>query len=112
MVVDYLEKKNGNGPAPERSFAADQLNEKLGFRKPAPPNGNFAFRFYAIWKDFHSHKWMYDSESLMYSLSLAGFKEVVEKKFRESDIPGIGEVEKEDRVLNGAGVCVEAKKAS
>jgi ubiquinone/menaquinone biosynthesis C-methylase UbiE len=110
MVVDYLGRKNGNGPSTEKAFAADQLNERLGYRAPAPPRGNFAFKFYAIWKDFHSHKWMYDSESLVHSLSIAGFREVMEKKFLQSDIPGIEQVENEGRVLNGAGVCVEAVK--
>jgi len=110
MVVDYLEKKNGNSPSTEKAPAADELNERLGYRAPAPPRGNFAFKFYAIWKDFHSHKWMYDSGSLMRSLSVAGFEEASEKNFLESDIPGIEEVEKEGRILNGAGVCVEAKK--
>jgi len=110
MVVGYLEKKNGNGPSTEKAPAADQLNERLGYRAPAPPRGNFAFKFYAIWKDFHSHKWMYDAESLKHTLSTTGFGEVMEKKFLQSDIPGIGQVENEGRVLNGAGVCVEAKK--
>ena len=62
MVSDYL-KKNGNG-SQSNICAADELNERLGYRSPAPPNGNAVFKFYAIWKDFHSHKWMYDSESL------------------------------------------------
>jgi SAM-dependent methyltransferase len=110
IVLDYLERKNGNSTPTEKVSAADQLNERLGYRNPAPPNGNAAFRFYSTWKDFHSHKWMYDSESLARYLSLAGFKEVAEKEFHRSDIPGIEEVEEENRVLNGAGVCVEAKK--
>jgi hypothetical protein len=32
------------------------------------------------------------------------------KEFLQSDIPGIEQVENEGRVLNGAGVCVEARK--
>jgi hypothetical protein len=110
IVLNYLERKNGNSTPAEKASAADQLNERLGYRKPAPPNGNAAFRLYATWKDFHSHKWMYDSESLTRYLSLAGFKEVAEKEFRRRDVPGVEEVEEEDRVLNGVGVCVEGKK--
>lgn len=111
MVVKYVEQKNQNGDSgEERVCAADCLNEKLGYRTPTPPNGNFLLRFYSTWKDFHSHKWMYDAESLAHYLSLTGFENVAAKKFRDSDIPGIEEVEEEDRVLNGAGVCVEAKK--
>jgi len=111
MTVEYLGRKNGNSTSSNGELsAADRLNERLGYRSPAPPSGNLVFKFYAIWKDFHSHKWMYDSESLTRCLSLAGFHEVREKKFQESDIPGIEEVEEAGRVLDGAGVCVEAKK--
>jgi predicted SAM-dependent methyltransferase len=110
MVVDYLERKNGNSTSAEKAFAADQLNERLGYRNPAPPRGNVAYKFYTIWKEFHFHKWMYDSESLKRSLSNAGFGGVMEKNFLQSDIPAIEQVEIEGRVLDGAGVCVEGKK--
>lgn len=113
MVVEYVENKNRNSTSgDDRLSAADHLNERLGYRSPAPPNGNFLLRFYSTWKDFHSHKWMYDAASLAHYLSLSGFEDVAAKEFCESDIPGIEEVEKEDRVLNGAGICVEAKKPS
>jgi SAM-dependent methyltransferase len=109
-VVDYLGQKNGDSIAAERVAAADRLNERLGYRAPTPPNGNFVFKFYALWKDFHSHKWMYDGDSLAHYVSLAGFHSVQKKEFRKSDIHGIEEVEAEDRVLGGAGVCIEAIK--
>jgi SAM-dependent methyltransferase len=111
MVADYLHGENGaNGPSPGKITAADVLNDKLGFRKPAPPGGNPVFKFYAIWKDFHSHKWMYDCVSLTRSLELAGFAEVSQKGFRQSEIPGIQDVEDPARVLDGAGICVEGRK--
>jgi len=111
MALDYLSKKEGRSPcALDNAAAADHLNERLAFRNPSPPAGNIVFKLYSLWKDFHSHKWMYDGESLARYLRLAGFQEVSRKEFRRSDIPGIEEVEEEDRVLGGAGVCVEAKK--
>jgi predicted SAM-dependent methyltransferase len=111
MVIEYMETKNHNGLSISGTASpADRLNDRLGYRSPRPPDGNLMFRFYAVWKDFHSHKWMYDSESLARHLSLAGFEEVTARRFRESNIAGIEEVEQEDRVLNGAGVCVEARK--
>lgn len=111
MVLDYLKKKNGNHMTlSEKASAADHLNERLRFRSPSPPEGNFLFKFYAISKDFHSHKWMYDSESLARYVELAGFQNVLEKEFLKSDIPGIEEVEDPERVLGGAGICIEAKK--
>jgi hypothetical protein len=112
MVTSYLENKNGGSPSPsERVVAADKLNEKLGFRSPAPPNGNFLFKFYSLWKDFHHHKWMYDSDSLIHYMGTAGFAGVREKRYLESDIPGIAEVEEAGRVLDGAGICVEGRVA-
>jgi SAM-dependent methyltransferase len=109
MVVDYLQRKNGENN-PDKTTAADYLNERLGFRSPDPPMGNAFFKFYSVWKDFHSHKWMYDSDSLIRCLERAGFQEVAEKEFLVSDISGIEEVEDPGRVLDGAGICVEGRK--
>ncbi len=53
---------------------------------------------------------MYDSESLTRYVELAGFQNVLEKTFLKSDIQGIEEVEDPERVLGGAGICIEAKK--
>jgi ubiquinone/menaquinone biosynthesis C-methylase UbiE len=110
MAVSYLSKKNGGSSTSENAGAADYLNARLAFRNPSPPAGNPVFRLYSLWKDFHSHKWMYDADSLAHYLQLAGFQGVGEKEFLRSDIPGIQEVEEEDRVLAGAGVCVEGRK--
>jgi hypothetical protein len=111
MVKTYLTMKNGGCPSPtEKVVAADKLNEKLGFRSPAPPSGNVIFKFYSLWKDFHHHKWMYDADSLAHYLQEAGFTAVSERGYLQSEIPGIEEVEESERVLNGAGICVEAKK--
>jgi SAM-dependent methyltransferase len=111
MAATYLKSKNGADPSPcEKSAAADRLNEKLGFRSPAPPSGNFFFRLYSLWKDFHHHKWMYDSDSLIRCMESAGFAAFRERGYLQSDIPGIEEVEEKERVLDGAGICVEGKK--
>ena len=111
MVTSYLKNKNCGSPsASEKIAAADKLNENLGFRSPAPPSGNFLFKFYALWKDFHHHKWMYDSDSLIRYMETAGFAEVGERGYLRSEIRGIEEVEEAGRVLDGAGICVEAKK--
>jgi len=111
MTVQYLENKSDSNALNRDTSPADYLNERLGFRNPARPQGNFVFKLYTTWKDFHSHKYMYDSASLIRFMSLAGFQDATVKGFRESDIYGIQEVERPDRVLDGAGVCVEAKKA-
>lgn len=105
LVEDYLKCRRSGDKG-----AADALNDGLAFRSPAPPSGNILTRSYAIWKDFHSHKWMYDSESLTYYVEVAGFREVSRRDFLCSEIYGIEEVEQPTRVLNGAGICIEGKK--
>jgi SAM-dependent methyltransferase len=111
FVNEYLGSKNGNPCRETISAAADRLNEKLAFRSPAPPAGNLFFRLYSLWKDFHHHKWMYDADSLIHHMKEAGFIGVEQRAFLDSDIPRIEEVEEPSRVLEGAGVCVEGKKA-
>jgi hypothetical protein len=53
---------------------------------------------------------MYDADSLIGHFEDAGFREVRECGFLESRIKGIEEVEQAERVLNGAGICVEGIK--
>jgi predicted SAM-dependent methyltransferase len=111
MVASYLKNKNGGSPSTsEKIAAADKLIENLRFRSPAPPHGNLLFKFYSLWKDFHHHKWMYDSDSLIRHTEDAGFIAVSEKRYLESEILGIEEVEEAARVLDGAGICVEGRK--
>jgi SAM-dependent methyltransferase len=110
MVLDYVKRRNGGSAEADWWSAAESLNQKLGFRSAEPPRGNAWFRFYAVWKDFHSHKWMYDSDSLSHALEVAGFDPVARKEFRCSEIPGIEEVEDPGRVLDGAGICIEGRK--
>jgi ubiquinone/menaquinone biosynthesis C-methylase UbiE len=111
MTTNYLKNKNGGSLSPdEKIAAADKLNEMLGFRDPTPPHGNFLFRFYYLWKDFHHHKWMYDSDSLIHYVEEAGFTAVCERGYLQSEIQGIEEIEEPGRVLEGAGICIEGKK--
>lgn len=111
MVTTYVRRRNGGSPSlAAKNAPADDLNERLGFRSATPPSGNFLFKFYSLWKDFHHHKWMYDSASLIHNVEKAGFVGVAEKGYLQSDIPGIEEVEEAGRVLDGAGICVEGRK--
>jgi SAM-dependent methyltransferase len=111
MVTSYLKNKNGGSLSPSKGIAAaDELNEMLGFRSRTPPTGNPLFKFYSLWKDFHHHKWMYDSDSLIRHIETAGFIAVSERAYLQSEIPGIEEVEDAGRVINGAGICVEGRK--
>jgi len=89
---------------------ADRMMERLMMRSPEPPRWHIIYRIYTALKDLHSHKWMYDAPSLIGHFEEAGFIEVRECGFLESRIKGIEEVEQAERVLNGAGICVEGIK--
>ena len=90
--------------------SADRMNRRLLFRGPSPPKGNILLRVYAALKDFQTHKWMYDAESLVAHVRSVGFEEAAERGFLESRIPDIDRIEHPGRVLGGEGICVEAVK--
>jgi predicted SAM-dependent methyltransferase len=112
IIQEYL----GGRPFGELSgeFAtlrpADRVNHRLLMHWATPPTGNLLYRIYNSWQDFHSHKWMYDSDSLISLFQAAGFAEAERKGCHQSGIDDIARVEEESRILNGAGVCVEAVK--
>jgi predicted SAM-dependent methyltransferase len=89
---------------------ADRVNHRLLMHWPTPASGNLIYRIYSSWHDFHTHKWMYDSDSLVALFQAAGFAEAERKGCRESRIEDVDKVEEESRILNGAGVCVEGVK--
>jgi predicted SAM-dependent methyltransferase len=89
---------------------ADRLNQRILMRWPTPSGRNPLYRVYDAWQDFHSHKWMYDADSLSALLTSAGFVEIQRRECHDSRIAGIREVEEESRVRHGSGVCVEGIK--
>jgi predicted SAM-dependent methyltransferase len=90
--------------------AADRMNRRLLFRSQNAPRGNVLMRVYAALKDFQTHKWMYDAESLVAHVRSVGFGDVAERGFRESRIGDIDRLEHPGRVLQGEGICVEGVK--
>lgn len=111
-VFEYLGQRT-IGDASDETITeprADRLNRQLGFRPPVRPGSNVLMRVYMALKDFHTHKWMYDTDSLVFSLQQAGFGEVTEMPFHISRIEDIAKVEQAGRVLNGTGICVEGVK--
>jgi SAM-dependent methyltransferase len=112
IVQEYLgghpfgEVSNGT----ENLCFADRLNQRLLMRSSTPPSGNFFSRLYDSWMDFHTHKWMYDANSLKHHLELAGFVEVRQMALHESRIDGIEQIEDASRILKGEGICVEGIK--
>lgn len=112
MVVEYMAARKGvvSSSAGSSSIPADKLNERLLFRSAVSPQGNLLYRIYSGLMDFHSHKWMYDAQSLVHWLSVAGFSNVSEMNFCKSRIEEVDVIEQAERVLNGEGVCVEGIK--
>ncbi len=112
IVLEYLGRGTVGGNTHADGSAteppADRLNRRLMVRTESRPGGGILHRSYTALYDFHSHKWMYDGESLAVLLQTLGFVEVEEKRLWESRIPQIRDVEQEGRVLNGTGVCIEA----
>jgi predicted SAM-dependent methyltransferase len=112
IVQEYL----GEHPFRESSNGAnhvspaDQMNMRLLMKSKSPPSGNLFSRLYGSRMDFHSHKWMYDANSLIHHMESAGFVEVRQMNLHESRIPGIEQVEDPSRVLEGEGICIEGVK--
>ena len=113
IVEEYLgnNASKGQGSVPESLRPADKMNQRLLMRWPTPASSHVLYRIYNSWQDFHSHKWMYDADSLMALFRETGFVQVEQRDCHVSRIPGIHEVEDPSRILDGAGVCVEGVKA-
>jgi predicted SAM-dependent methyltransferase len=106
IVKEYLSNDESSSLEPR----GDILNRKLLLRAEAPPAGNMTYKLYSLLKDFHSHKWMYDAESLIYHFQEAGFLDVNNCDFQDSLIDDIEVIEKAERVLNEPAICVEGIK--
>lgn len=89
---------------------ADRMNLRLLMREPAPGGRSFASRVNGFLFDFHSHKWMFDGESLAYHMGEAGFVDCRRRDYLDSDISGIGEVELAVRVEGGQGLAIEGRR--
>ncbi len=92
-----------------RSDAAMRFNQSLLMREEISPRGLIG-RLKALFADHHSHKFMYDVPLLVKDLKDAGYREVSETSYLDSRIPEISDVERAGRVLDGAGIIVEALK--
>ncbi len=112
IVQEYLgERPFGPLSAEFASLSpADRLNHRLLMHWPTPPSGRLLYRIYNSWQDFHSHKWMYDSDSLIGLFEGQGLVEVQPMDSHQSRIEDIAKVEDPSRILNGGGICIEGVK--
>lgn len=112
IVDEYLR----NGAAKKKAADSESLrpaelfNQRLLMRWPTPASSKLLYRLYNSWEDFHSHKWMYDEDSLVTLFSRTGFVEVARRDCYQSRIADIRDVEDPSRIRDGAGVCVEGVK--
>jgi ubiquinone/menaquinone biosynthesis C-methylase UbiE len=113
FVRKYVAEAGEMGAVPpgRTPLAAEILNERLLFRHRHPPQGGIFFKLYSALNDFHSHKWMYDMDSLSAQFVKAGFVKVGPMSAHESRIADIAQVEAIDRVAID-GLCVEGIKPS
>jgi predicted SAM-dependent methyltransferase len=110
IIMEYMAELANSNKSPDMTSHADKLNRMLLFRYPQPPSGNIIYKMYNALTDFHLHKWMYDSDSLITYFKWAGFINVKEMQLHQSRIDGINEVEDPGRMFNG--VCIEGVKPS
>ncbi|HEX7136488.1 MAG TPA: methyltransferase domain-containing protein [Vicinamibacterales bacterium] len=108
IVRWYLEKAN----SPEPDAASDQLMSQMLLRPRAHASGGGLLGWYRRVTDFDNHKWMYDQAGLLRLFRDAGFRWPECRGPFESviDRARLAEVERADRVVDGAGVCAEAIK--
>jgi predicted SAM-dependent methyltransferase len=111
-VREYLGERpfGEHSPAEKALSPADLFNQRLLMRWPSPSKRFPLYRLYEAWQDFHSHKWMYDEQSLGSLIRSVGFVDVARRNYGESQIQDVVDVEDPSRILNGAGVCVEGRK--
>ncbi len=107
FIREYIElkEKGTKNPNPE---PANHLMERLGVCNDYA-SFSWCLRIYRSLKDFLTHKWMYDPDSLIHLVEESGFERVSQRGFLDSGIPVISEVEKKDRFE--MAICVEGYKS-
>ena len=111
-IVDWYLERRSRPPEGKAEASSDVLMGLLGVHAPRRNPGKGLLGFYRRRTDFDSHKWMYDADGLVALLRDAGFEDPAPRKHLDSAIPqeALAEVERADRIENGAGVCVEARR--
>ena len=108
-LIGAYEAARANGSA---EHAADALQRALLLHPPAPHQARGLLALYRSRTSFDDHKWVYDAPGLVALFREAGFDSARERAHLESEIPQdrLSQVEEPSRILDGAGMCVEAVK--
>lgn len=95
-----------------REASSDMLMGLLLLRPKTAGGGSGLLRWARRLADLHEHKWMYDREGLISLFREAGFRCPTARGFLDSAIPraALEQVERRDRLEDGAGICVESRK--
>ncbi|MBN2198089.1 methyltransferase domain-containing protein, partial [Candidatus Wolfebacteria bacterium] len=101
MINNYIKKENNKEPKKEEELIAYNFMKGLNIREEKRLTTNFFYRIYKSVKDFHSHKWMYDEESLTFYFKKVGFCGVKKKGIHKSKIEDIENIE------FNKGLCIE-----
>ena len=83
IVERYINTPEGSLDIPP----AEKLNTELLYHRPLGPQGPFWQRIRELNNEFHTHKWMYDFESLSYIVKQAGYIDIQERDYLDSQIP-------------------------
>jgi SAM-dependent methyltransferase len=99
-------------PEERREPSSDLLMKMMLVRPVAASRGSGPLSWYRRLTDLDHHKWMYDGDGLLALLAEAGFARPALRGFLESGLPAdrLAAVERPDRLLDGAGICAEARK--
>lgn len=110
-IVDWY-LQNRHGTATSEWPSSDLFMRLSHLRPPLSQRGWGPRALYRRITDFDLHKWMYDANGLVALFGEAGFRDAQQRQFLESAIPRdeLALVELPSRLLDGAGVCVEARK--
>jgi predicted SAM-dependent methyltransferase len=103
---------NQREPAAQKKQPSSDLLMGMMLLRPPRSRGRGLLGLMRRWTDLHEHKWMYDEEGLAALFAEAGFADPSPRAYLESAIDRelLAQVEQADRVCNGAGVCVEARR--
>jgi len=114
FILEYIAAEPGmeTPGAENRVNRADVFQRRLMLREEAPASGSLLYKLYSNLTDFHSHKWMYDVDSLTYYLEATGFINIRAMPPHNSLIEDIETIEEVEKIAGGAGICLEGVKLS
>ena len=101
---------NRREPAEQRTEPSSDLLMHMLMLRRDQSGGSGVVAAVRRWTDLHEHKWMYDEDGLAALFVEAGFAQPAPRRYLDSAIPRtlLEQVERADRLCNGAGICIEA----